>query len=65
MIVLKEIKKPKWWNTTFAQNVIDAYEAGKLTYKTISQWEKDYNGGIQPHPSLGTKEILDYYLATK
>ena len=65
---LKEAKKlraPKFWNTRFADNVIKDYEAGKLTFDNIEEWDTAYNGGGKPNPPFNTKEILDYYLATK
>lgn len=65
---LKEAKKlraPKFWNTNFSDNVIKDYEAGKLTFDNIEEWDAAYNGGRKPNPPFNTKEILDYYLATK
>ena len=65
---LKEAKKlraPKFWNTRFADNAIKDYEAGKLTFNNIEEWDIAYNDGRKPNPSFNTKEILDYYLATK
>ena len=65
---LKEAKKlraPKFWNTRFADNVIKDYEAGKLTFDNIEEWDTAYNDGRKPNPPFNTKEILDYYLATK
>lgn len=65
---LKEAKKlraPKFWNTNFSDNVIKDYEAGKLTFDNIEEWDIAYNDGRKPNPPFNTKEILDYYLATK
>ena len=65
---LKEAKKlraPKFWNTNFSDNVIKDYEAGKLTFDNIEEWDTAYNDGRKPNPPFNTKEILDYYLATK
>lgn len=65
---LKEAKKlraPKFWNTNFSDNVIKDYEAGKLTFNNIEEWDIAYNDGRKPNPPFNTKEILDYYLATK
>lgn len=59
------IKKPKDWNSLFATKVIDAYNNGDLTEDNIEKWETEYNGGIKPYPSLGTTEILKYYIKTK
>lgn len=59
---LNNRKQPKYWDTAFRVNVIDAYKNGELTFDNIDEWEKKYNGGIVPNPSLGTKEILTYYV---
>ncbi len=61
---IHEAKKPRYWNSRFAAEVIDAYESGKLTLTNIDDWETDYNNGVKPNPSLGTKEILRYYIST-
>lgn len=61
--VVASTRVPKYWNSMFRVNVIDAYKKGQLTKQNIEEWETKYNGGVKPHPSLGTKEILDYYLA--
>lgn len=58
---LDEAKKPKYWNSRFAVNVLDAYDEGELTYDNIKEWDKKYNGGVDPNPAFNTKEILDYY----
>jgi hypothetical protein len=60
----RNIRKPKYYDTRFAANVVDAYNSGELTLDNIEDWEKRYNGGIAPSPSLGTKDILDYYRIT-
>lgn len=62
---LTEARKPRYWNSTFATKVIDAYNNKELTQKNIDEWETKYNGGKKPNPSLGTKEILNYYIKTK
>ena len=59
---LNEERKPKYWNSMFAQKVIDAYEKGDLTFDNIKEWDKNYNGGIVPSPPFNTGEILKYYL---
>ena len=59
---LNEERKPKYWNSMFAQKVIDAYEKGDLTFDNIKEWDKNYNGGIAPNPPFNTGEILKYYL---
>ena len=59
---LTEERKPKYWNSMFAQKVIDAYEKGDLTFDNIKEWDKNYNGGIAPNPPFNTGEILKYYL---
>ena len=59
---LTEERKPKYWNSMFAQKVIDAYEKGDLTFDNIKEWDKNYNGGIVPNPPFNTGEILKYYL---
>lgn len=55
------VRKPKYWNTNFASKVIKAYEKGELKLTDIKGWEIAYNGGIDPGPNMGTREILDYY----
>lgn len=62
---LNEAKKPKYYDTAFGQNVIKDFESGKLTLKNIPEWDKAYNGGKIPNPPFNTKQIIDYYLATK
>lgn len=56
------MKEPKYYNTIFCNNVRKAYNNKKLTLSNIDEWETAYNGGIKPEPSLGTREILDYYI---
>ena len=56
-------RKPKYWNTNFRNKVVDAYEKGELSFDNIDEWETEYNDGVKPTPSLGTKEILDYYVS--
>lgn len=63
-VITASKRKPKWYDTRFACKVIDAYNEGSLTYDNIDEWETAYNGGIAPKPSLGTEQILDYYLET-
>lgn len=58
-------KAPKYWDSMFRVNAIKAYNNGELTSDNIEEWETKYNGGIKPNPSLGTKEILDYYIKHK
>ena len=58
-------REPKFWNTNFSANVIKDYEAGKLTFDNIEEWDIAYNDGKKPNPPFNTKEILDYYIATK
>lgn len=60
---LNEAKKPKYLDTMFGRKVYDAWKNGELTYKNIAEWETNYNDGIPPRPSLGSKELLDYYRA--
>lgn len=62
---LEEERKPKYWNTSFADKVIKAFDSGELKLSNIAEWEKSYNGGKAPNPSLGTKEILTYYINNK
>ena len=35
------------------------------TFDNIEEWDTAYNDGRKPNPPFNTKEILDYYLATK
>lgn len=58
-------REPKFWNTNFSANVIKDYEAGKLTFDNIEEWDTAYNDGKKPNPPFNTKEILDYYIANK
>lgn len=58
-------KPPKFWDSMFRVNAIKAYNNGELTLDNIEEWETKYNGGIKPNPSLGTKEILKYYIDNK
>lgn len=58
-------KPPKFWDSMFRVNVIKAYNNGELTLDNIEEWETNYNGGIKPNPSLGTEEILNYYINHK
>lgn len=60
----KSNKAPKYWNSIFTTKVIDAYKSGKLNYDNIEDWETEYNDGVKPSLSLGTKAILDYYIKT-
>lgn len=55
-------KPPKYWDSMFRVRVVDAYKKGELTFDNISEWDTNYNGGVPPKPSLGTKEILQYYV---
>lgn len=55
------MRKPKYWNTRFAVRVLDAFDAGKLNFDNVTEWETEENGGIKPMPSLGAMEILDYH----
>lgn len=59
-----EAKKPKSWNSMFAVNVIKAYKSEELTKKNIPEWNKAYNGGIEPNPPFDTLDIINYYEAT-
>lgn len=59
---LNESRKPKYYNSLFAEKVIKAYENGDLTFDNIKEWDKKMNGGIDPQPPFNTKEILNYYL---
>lgn len=60
-------KQPKWWNSSFATKVIDAYKSGELTLKNIYKWEQDYadkyNNGSNPG-NFGTRQILEYHIKT-
>lgn len=56
------MNKPKYWNSQFAVKVMRAYDDKKLTETNISEWETEYNNGVTPEPSLGTREILKYYI---
>ena len=62
--LINEATEPKYWNSRFAANVVNAYDSGELTLRNIDEWETNYNGGVRPQPSLGTKEILNYYIST-
>lgn len=62
---LSEARKPKYYDSMFGYNVRKDVDSGKLNYNNIAEWEKKYNGGISPNPSLGTKEIMDYYKKSK
>lgn len=55
-------KKPRWWDSMFRVRVIEAYKKGELSFNNIDEWETAYNGGVKPRTSLGTREILKYYL---
>lgn len=59
------MNQPKYWNSIFAIAVKQAYDSKKLTENNIEEWETEYNNGVKPIPSLGTKEILDYYIQTE
>lgn len=63
--LLKEAKKPKYYDTTFGFNVRKDFDSGKLTLDNIEDWEIKYNGGIKPKPAFNTKEIIDYYIKKK
>ena len=61
--ILNEARKPKSWNSMFAMNAIEAYEAGDIDVNdpnSIKKWDKEYNGGVTPNPAFETKEIIDY-----
>lgn len=62
---IEDASKPKYYDTMFGERVRKDYDNGKLTYSNIKEWDKKQNGGIDPIPPFNTKEILDYYLATK
>jgi hypothetical protein len=64
---VNEGRAPKSWDTTFAMNVLGAYENGDIDPndpKSIENWDTEYNGGKKPKPAFQTKEIIDYAIAT-
>jgi hypothetical protein len=66
-IEINEMKKPKTWDSQFAMKAIDAYEAGEFDPdddKSLSDWEKEYNGGKKPNPGFDTYNIIAYALMT-
>ena len=56
------MNKPKYWNSQFAVQVMRDYDKKKLTETNVNEWETEYNRGVKPEPSLGTREILNYYI---
>lgn len=56
------MNKPRYWNSQFAVQVMRAYDEKKLTETNVHEWETEYNNGVMPEPSLGTREILNYYI---
>lgn len=38
------------------------YDKKELTETNVHEWETEYNNGVKPEPSLGTREILKYYI---
>lgn len=56
------MNKPRYWNSQFAVQVMRAYDDKKLTETNVHEWETEYNNGVMPEPSLGTREILNYYI---
>ena len=62
--LVNEARAPKWWDSMFAVKVINDYKSGKLTKNNIKEWDKAYNGGIDPKPAFNTREIIDYYEKT-
>ena len=59
------MRKPKFYDTRFGENVRKAMDNGELTYKNIAEWDKEYNGGIAPNPTFNTAEIMRYYERSK
>jgi hypothetical protein len=60
---LNEARKPKSWNSQFAMNAIEAYEAGDIDINdpnSVKKWDKEYNGGVTPRPAFETAEIIAY-----
>lgn len=56
------MNKPRYWNSQFAVQVMRAYDKKELTETNVHEWETEYNNGVMPEPSLGTREILNYYI---
>lgn len=58
---LTEARKPKYADSMFGENVKKAMNSGELTYDNIKEWDKKYNGGIDPIPPFNTRELMDYF----
>lgn len=58
---LTEARKPKFVDTMFGKKVKDAMDRGELTYDNIEEWNRKYNGGIDPIPPFNTKELMNYF----
>lgn len=56
------MNKPRYWNSQFAVQVMRAYDKKELTETNVHEWETEHNNGVMPEPSLGTREILNYYI---
>lgn len=58
---LTEARKPKYADSMFGENVKKAMNSGELTYDNIKEWDKKYNGGIDPIPPFNTRELMNYF----
>jgi hypothetical protein len=66
-INLDEAKAPKSWDSQFTMNAIEAYKNGEFDLeddKSITDWDKEYNGGKAPKPAFNTKEVVSYAVKT-
>ncbi len=64
---LNEVREPKSWDSQFAMNAIEAYEAGDIDVSdpnSVKKWDKEYNGGRTPNPAFETAEIITYAIET-
>ncbi len=64
---LNEVREPKSWDTQFAMQAIEAYEAGDIDISnptSVKKWDKEYNGGTTPNPAFETAEIITYAIET-
>ena len=58
---LTEARKPKYADSMFGEDVKKAMNSGELTYDNIKEWDKKYNGGIDPIPPFNTRELMNYF----
>ena len=59
------MRMPRWYLSRYGARVRDAVDSGELTFRNIREWEIRYNGGIEPYPDMGTREIMKFYLSRK